>query len=240
MELITIGLAFVAGVLSFLNPCTLPLLPIVLAAAASTHRFGSIALAGGLALSFVGIGIFVATIGFSLGIDGSGLQTVAAVLLVAIGFVLIVPRLQAQVALAMGPLVNWADRRFGGLSRGGLAGQFGVGMLLGVVWTPCVGPTLGAVSVLAAQGRDLGQVALTMIVFAFGAALPLVLFGLASRQALIAWRGRLLSVGSGAKIAVGIVLVATGALILTGLDKPLMTALLDLTPEWLSNLTTRF
>lgn len=240
MELLTVGFAFVAGVLSFLNPCTLPLLPIVLAAAASTHRFGSIALAGGLALSFVAIGIFVATIGFSLGIDGSGLQKVAAVLLVAIGLVLIVPRFQAQVALATGPLVNWADRRFGGRSRGSLAGQFGVGMLLGVVWTPCVGPTLGAVSVLAAQGRDLGQVALTMTVFALGAALPLVLFGLASRQALIAWRGRLLSVGSGAKVALGIVLIATGALILTGLDKPMMTALLDLTPEWVGNLTTRF
>ena len=240
MELLTVGFAFVAGVLSFLNPCTLPLLPIVLAAAASTHRFGSIALAGGLALSFVALGIFVATIGFSLGIDGSGLQKVAAVLLVAIGFVLIVPRFQAQVALAMGPLVNWADRRFGGLSKSGLAGQFGVGMLLGVVWTPCVGPTLGAVSVLAAQGRDLGQVALTMTVFALGAALPLVLFGLVSRQALIAWRGRLLSIGSGAKIALGIVLIATGALILTGFDKPLQTFLLDLAPEWLNNLTTRF
>ncbi len=240
MELLTVGFAFVAGGLSFLNPCTLPLLPIVLAAAASTHRFGSIALAGGLALSFVAIGIFVATIGFSLGIDGSGLQTVAAVLLVAIGLILIVPRLQAQVALAMGPLVNWADRRFGGFAQNSLAGQFGVGMLLGVVWTPCVGPTLGAVSVLAAQGRDLGQVALTMTVFALGAALPLILFGLASRQALIAWRGRLLSVGSGAKIALGIMLIAIGALILTGLDKPLMTALLDLTPEWLGNLTTRF
>ncbi len=98
----------------------------------------------------------------------------------------------------------------------------------------------GAVSVLAAQGRDLGQAALTMTVFALGAALPLVLFGLASRQALIAWRGRLLSVGSGAKIALGILLIATGALILTGLDKPLMTMLLDLTPGWLSNLTTSF
>jgi len=79
-----------------------------------------------------------------------------------------------------------------------------------------------------------------MTVFALGAALPLVLFGLASRQALIAWRGRLLSVGSGAKIALGILLIATGALILTGLDKPLMTMLLDLTPGWLSNLTTSF
>jgi hypothetical protein len=57
---------------------------------------------------------------------------------------------------------------------------------------------------------------------------------------LIAWRGRLLSVGSGAKIVLGIVLVTMGALILTGLDKPVMTALLGLSPEWLSEITTRF
>jgi cytochrome c biogenesis protein CcdA len=113
-------------------------------------------------------------------------------------------------------------------------------MLLGILWTPCVGPTLGAVSVLAAQGRDLGTVALTMAVFALGAALPLVLFGLASKRALIAWRVRLLSVGSGANIALGIALVATGALMLTGYDKVLEAALLRLSPEWLSEFATRF
>lgn len=240
MELLTIAFAFVAGVLSFLNPCVLPLLPIVFAAAATSLKLGPVALASGLILSFVTLGIFVATIGLSLGIDGSGLQKAAAVFLVVIGLVLIVPQFQARAALAAGPLANWADQRFGGIAGRGLGGQVGVGMLLGIVWTPCVGPTLGAVSVLAAQGRDLGQVALTMTVFAAGAALPLVLFGLVSRQALIAWRGRLLSVGSGAKIALGIVLVATGLLILTGLDKPLQTFLLDLAPEWLSDLTTRF
>lgn len=240
MDLLTIAFAFVAGLLSFLNPCVLPLLPVILAAACSTHRFGPLALAAGLALSFVTLGIFVATIGFTLGVDGTGLQKAAAVLLIVIGVVLMAPRLQGQVALAAGPLVNWADRRFGGFSQNSLAGQFGVGLLLGIVWTPCVGPTLGAVSIFAAQGRDLGHVALAMTVFAVGSALPLVVLGLISRQALIAWRGRLLAAGSVAKIALGIMLVAIGALILTGLDKPLQTVLVDAMPEWLSNLTTRF
>jgi cytochrome c-type biogenesis protein len=240
MDLVGPGLALVAGILSTLSPCVLPLLPIVLGAAVSEHRLGPAALAAGLALSFVVIGLFVATIGFSLGLDGGVFRTAAAILLVGFGVVLLVPQLQARVAVAAGPVSNWAEQRFGGFAPGGLGGQFGVGLLLGAVWSPCVGPTLGAASVLAAQGRDLGQVAVTMTVFGLGAALPLLLLGLLSREALMRWRGRLMSAGSGAKIALGGVLVASGVLILSGADKTLETWLVSVTPAWLTGLTTRF
>ena len=63
-----IGLALLAGILSTLSPCVLPLIPIVLGAALGRHRFGPVALAAGLALSFVAIGLFVATIGFAAGL----------------------------------------------------------------------------------------------------------------------------------------------------------------------------
>jgi cytochrome c biogenesis protein CcdA len=64
-----IPLAFVAGVLSILSPCVLPILPIVLGAAISEHRFGPVALAAGLSVSFVVIGLFAATVGYSIGFD---------------------------------------------------------------------------------------------------------------------------------------------------------------------------
>jgi cytochrome c biogenesis protein CcdA len=150
MEPFTVFFAFVAGVLSFLNPCVLPLLPIVFATAASTHRLGSVAMTTGLIVSFMAFGMFVAVLGFSLGYDGISLQTVAAIMLVAIGLVLMAPPLQARLALAAAPIVNRADRYIGEFATGGLTGQFGLGVLLGIVWTPCVGPTLGAASVLAA------------------------------------------------------------------------------------------
>jgi len=69
MSAATLGLALLAGVLSVLSPCVLPLLPIVLGTAASQHRLGPAALAAGLALSFTAIGLFVATIGFAAGLD---------------------------------------------------------------------------------------------------------------------------------------------------------------------------
>src|SRR5919197_1874396 len=172
-----IALAFLAGVLSTLSPCVLPLLPIVLGTAVSTHRAGPVALAAGLALSFVIVGLFVATIGFSIGLDAGVFRVAAAILLMAIGLVLLVPRFQAQFALAAGPVSQWTEQRFGGFSGNGLGGQFGVGVLLGAVWSPCVGPTLGAASILAAQGEDLPQVAITMLAFGFGAALPLLALG---------------------------------------------------------------
>ncbi len=235
----TLGLAFLAGILSVLSPCVLPLLPLVLGAAASEHRLGPAALAGGLALSFVVIGLFVATAGFALGLDAGVFRTMAAILLILVGLVLMAPAAQTRLAAAAGPVSDWTERRFGGLSTTGLAGQFGVGLLLGAVWSPCVGPTLGAASLLASQGRDLGIVALTMLLFGLGAALPLLLLGALSREVLMRWRDRMMGLGKGLKVALGLILVATGLLIVTGLDKSAETALVDASPDWLTALTTR-
>ena len=212
----SLGLSLLAGILSTLSPCVLPLLPIVLGTAVSEHRLGPVALAGGLALSFVAIGLFVATFGFSIGLDAGMFRSAAAVLLLLVGVVLVVPRFQTRLAVAAGPVSDWTERRFSGFSTSGLGGQFGVGLLLGAVWIPCVGPTLGAASILAAQGQDLGAVGLTMATFGIGAALPLLLLGLVSREALMRWRERLLTAGKGAKTVLGTILVVIGILILTG------------------------
>lgn len=240
MTIGTVGLAFLAGTLSILSPCVLPLVPIVLGTAASEHRFAPAALAAGLAISFVVIGIFVATIGFAIGLDAGVFRAVSAILLIAIGLLLLVPRLGAQVAAAGGPVSNWMEGQFGGFAATGLWGQFALGLLLGAVWSPCVGPTLGAASLLAAKGENLAQVSLTMIAFGVGAALPLIVLGLLSREAFMRWRGRLMEAGKGGKALLGGLLVAIGLLIATGLDKRLETVLVDASPEWLTRLTTQF
>jgi cytochrome c biogenesis protein CcdA len=237
---LTLALAFLSGALSTLSPCVLPLLPIVLGAAVSEHRFGPAALAAGVAASFVGIGLFIATAGFALGLDQSVFRSVAAVLMTAIGAVLVLPPLQARIALVAGPLGGYLQNTAGDLPRQGVGGQFAVGLLLGAVWSPCVGPTLGAASVLAAQGKDLGTVAATMLLFGIGAALPLLVLGMLSREALMRWRARLLTAGHGGKLALGVVLVAVGLLILTSYDKQIETVLVDASPAWLTALTTRF
>ncbi len=233
----TLFFAFVAGSLSILSPCVLPLIPVVLGSAAAKGRSGPWLLAAGLVLSFVAIGMFISLIGFSVGLDGKFFRSLSAVMLLAIGLLLAVPYLQRQFASASAPIGNWMDQRFGG---GAAGGQFGIGLLLGAVWSPCVGPTLGAASLLAAQGQNLGQVAVTMASFGLGVAAPLVILGLFSREVLLRWRGRILSSGVIVKSALGGLFILTAVLILSGQDKQLEAALVDLSPTWLTALTTHF
>jgi cytochrome c-type biogenesis protein len=236
----TLALAFLAGLLSIINPCVLPLIPIVLAGAASEHRLGPLALAGGLALSFTAIGLFVAVVGFAIGLDGEFFRGLAAVLFVALGAILLVPALSSRVAFAAGPVANRAEQTVAGFAPTGLGGQFAVGALLGAVWVPCSGPTIAAASVLASQGESLPTVAATMLVFGLGAALPLALLGLVSREAMLRWRARMMAAGRGLRMALGVILVVLGLAILSGLDRAAETALLDIAPLWLIELTTRY
>ena len=93
---------------------------------------------------------------------------------------------------------------------------------------------------LAAQGKDLGTVAVTMITFGIGAAAPLIVLGMLSREAMMHWRDRLLKAGKGGKYALGALLLAVGVLIMSGLDRRLEAVLINASPAWLTQLTTRF
>jgi cytochrome c-type biogenesis protein len=240
MTIGSVVLAFVAGLLSILSPCVLPILPVVLGAAASERKWGPVVLATGLTLSFVVLGLFVSTVGYSIGLNPELFRSVAAALIIVFGAVLVFPGLQSRFAMASGPVANWTYQHFGTLNRKGLSGQFWIGALLGAVWSPCVGPTLGAASLLAAQGRDLAQVAMTMFAFGVGAALPLLTLGMFSRGFALRWRGQLLSAGYGARMALGLLFVAIGALVLSGFDTTVETALVNTSPQWLTDVTTRF
>jgi cytochrome c biogenesis protein CcdA len=231
-------LALLAGVLSILSPCVLPLLPVVLTGAVAEHRLAPLALAAGVAVSFTAIGVFVAAIGFSIGLDMTVFRSAAAVLLILVGGVLLVPRLQTQFATAAGPVSNWTQSRFSGFSTSGISGQFGVGLLLGAVWTPCVGPTLGAASVMAARGENLGMVVLTMLAFGIGTSLPLLALAFMSREALLRWRGRMLGASSSIKMALGALLVVAGVMTLSGFDRTIQTGLEHALPDWLVAITT--
>jgi cytochrome c biogenesis protein CcdA len=99
---------------------------------------------------------------------------------------------------------------------------------------------LRAASILAAQGRDLGEVAATMLAFGLGAAVSLAALGFLSREALLRWRTHLISGGVQARMLFAIVLVAIGVMVLTGLDKRIETIAVNASPQWLTDLTTRF
>jgi cytochrome c biogenesis protein CcdA len=234
------GLAFVAGVLSTMSPCVLPLLPLVLGPALAAHRLGVAALVAGLVVSFASIGLFVATVGFAIGLDGDVFRTISAILLTGMGFVLLNGALQQRFALATGGVSNAGSRLLAHVTPTGAGGQFAVGLLLGAVWSPCVGPTLGAASVLAAQGKDLLSVTAVMVAFGVGTSVPLLVVGSLSRKAMTRWRGAMMSAGKTGKLLLGGSAIAVGVLILTGADHALEAALVTASPAWLTDLTTQF
>jgi cytochrome c biogenesis protein CcdA len=236
--LLTYAISFAAGVLSTLSPCVLPLLPILIGSAVTAHRLGPVALAAGLTLSFAVIGTLIASAGASLGLEPSLFRNIAAIILAIFGLFLVSAKLQEWFTLRLSGLAAAGNGLSQRITLNGWQGQFALGMLLGIIWSPCVGPTLGAAITLAAQGRELAQVSLVMGLFGLGAGLTVMLLGLLSRRALAGTRGKLLKAGKYGKMSLGAVMLLLAFTILTGLDKQIETWLLDMSPDWLLFLTT--
>lgn len=234
----TLVLAFLAGVLSILSPCVLPLAPIVIAGAASQDRRGPIALALGLALTFGIVGGFIASFGVELGATDA-VRLVAAAIMLGVGLIMLVPAFSLASERALASLARWSDVLSKRLPAAGLLGSFAAGIVLAFAWAPCVGPTLGAAFALAASGGSLAAAMATMFVFALGAALSLLAAGFGLGK--LAAKGRFLT-GRTARFgraALAIALIAAGGAILTGLDRKFEAAVLQATPDWFVALTTR-
>jgi cytochrome c-type biogenesis protein len=231
--------AWLAGVLTLINPCVLPLLPVVLATAFQSGRLGPLALAAGLTLSFTLIGTGVTAFGRLVGIDDQTVSRAAAVIMVAFGTVLLVPRAQAALAMLASPLARRANERLDRVQQVGPAGQFGVGALLGAVWSPCIGPTLGGAIGLAASGSNLMQAAATMLFFGIGVSTVMMALAYGSRSALNARRQRLAAWLPWAKPIMGGVLIAVGLAIFFHLERLMEGWVLELMPAWLVDLSVR-
>ena len=229
-------LGFAAGALGTLSPCVLPLLPLVIAGAIQRHRLGPLMLATGLAVSATAVGIVVALLG--LGLDRDVVRIVAGALLMLVGAVLLIGRLELALTRATSPLAAGAAGLLSRLGPRGLVGQLVIGVLLGALWTPCSGPTLGGAIALAAQRRSLGAATAVMAAYSVGAVLPVLLLAYGSRR-LVTRPDRLAHLMRVGKPAVGVLLLVFGVLSVTGADKLVEARLLDVMPAWLVDVTTR-
>ena len=238
LGLATYGLSYVAGILSTLSPCVLPLIPILVGTAMTGHRLGPLALGSGLALSFATTGTLLASLGNVFDFDPNILRLFSAWLLVAFGLVLLSTWLQQRFAAATAGIGGAGNNWIANFNMTGLTGQFILGLLLGLAWSPCVGPTLGVAIGLASQGQQLVQVGFTMLLFGLGASTPIVMLGMLSREGMQRARGKMASIGSNGKKILGIIMLILGVLIISGLDKHLEASFLNIAPDWLVKLTT--
>ena len=232
------AIAYAAGAITILSPCVLPLVPIVLGSAAQRHKWGPAALAAGLVVSFTLTGLAVAGLGPLLGVDSNTVSLIGAVFLLLFGIVLLVPGLQSLLGRIASPLAAWGGSKQSHLERFGLVGQAIIGGLLGLVWSPCVGPTLGAATLLAARGRDIAEAAYVMAGFGLGIATALLLIALATRSLLARWRGTITGAAGGARRVLGAIIVAVSLLIITGTDHSIEGKLVSASPQWLTDFTT--
>lgn len=233
-------LAFVAGLVTILNPCVLPILPILIGSAMDQNKYGPFALSGGLVASFSLFGIIVIAFGFSIGLNEQTVRMGAAALLIVAGVLLLVPRAQDFFASAVAPIVGGGNRLLRGVSGSGLTGQFAIGGLLGLVWAPCVGPTLGVAIAAASRGENLLGALFIFLLFGIGVATSLLVFAYGSRKTLIARKARFQSISHYGKPLFGGALILVGLFILTGVDKRIEALALHAMPQWLIDFTTRF
>ena len=234
----TLVLAFVAGLLTILSPCVLPLAPIVIAGARARGAAGPLMLAAGLALTFGIVGGALASAGIEAG-DTAWVRVVSAVIMVIVGAAMLVPMLSHSAETIMAPLSGWADRLANRLPGAGLLGQFAAGIVLAFAWAPCVGPTLGAAFALAASGGSLASAMATMTAFALGAAVSLL--GVGYGLGRLALNARMLA-GRAARVgraALGAAFVLVGAIILTGFDRAVEAGFVQAMPDWLVVFATR-
>ena len=234
------ALSFVAGLVTILNPCVLPLVPILVASALGKSRFGPLALAGGLVTSFTLFGFTVIAFGYSLGINEQAVRVFAGAMLAAAGVVLLVPQAQSALSAAAAPIANFGNQRLAKVSGDGWHGQFATGLLLGIVWAPCVGPTLGVAIAAASQGQDLMGSFLIFLVFGLGVASSVLAFAYGSRKAMGERRKSLGTLAQYGKPVFGAALLVVGLMVVTGFDKVIEIALLDALPESVIRFTTSF
>lgn len=231
LDLAAIPLALLAGIFGILSPCVWPLVPVVTSSAAVSGRRGPVYLALGLSVSFAVAGTLLSWGLVAAGLDPELFRPFAAVMLLVFAVVLLVPSAGDFVARQLSGLVGRlpaksADRAVSA------RGQFGVGALLGIVWFPCVGPTLGAAIALASLGRSLPLAFVVMLAYGAGTAGVLVAAGVLSSRVLARWRPGLVAGGRTGKRVLGWSLMTLGLLVMTGLDKRLEALATGLLPAW--------
>ena len=175
MDLTLIAVAAIAGLATFLSPCVLPVLPVVAAASTTGGRRRPLGIAAGLAVAFVVFTLLASRVLAALGLPQNLLRNIAIGLLAVAGVALLVPELGEALGRAFQPLAARAGGRLA--QGGGFWSGVALGAGLALVWTPCAGPILAAVTALSAERRISAELVAITVAYAAGATLPL--FGLA-------------------------------------------------------------
>lgn len=231
--LLLVIFAFLAGVVTVLSPCILPLLPIILSSADGRGKQKPLGVVTGFVASFTFFTLFLSTIVGLSGISANSLRVFSIVVLSILGASLFVPQIQARLEILFGRLANLVPS---GQNRTGFWGGLIIGLSLGLLWTPCVGPILASVISLAITGTVTAQALLITLAYAVGTAIPMFGIMLAGSTALqkVPW---LVRNASRIQKAFGVLMILTAVGMLFNVDRRFQTYILTVFPGYGVGLT---
>lgn len=233
--MIELIVAYAAGLLTLLNPCVLPLLPLIAAGSVARHPAGPLAMAAGMAVSFTLAGISIFAITRATGLAQEDITLAAGWLMVLFGLVQLVPQAQFGFARLAGAAATGGTQLMGKVEGRGLGGEFASGTLLGLAWSPCIGPTLGGAIGLAAQGEDLLLAFGIMVMFSAGAATVMLVLSYGARSLIASRREMLARIMPHAKTILGVGLIIVGLAIVFRIDRVLEGWALSTLPAWFTD-----
>ncbi|MEK7578016.1 MAG: cytochrome c biogenesis protein DipZ [Patescibacteria group bacterium] len=234
--IILIAFAFLAGVVTILSPCILPILPIILSSTIGGKNTGKsrpLGVVTGFILSFTLFTLFLSTIVQISGISADTLRFVSVAVIALFGLSLLLPQFQELVERLFSKLAGFVPNSQG---RTGFGGGLLIGFSIGLLWTPCVGPILASVISLAITGTVTFDAFLITLAYSFGTAIPMFLIILGGQNALrkIPW---LLANTGKIQKAFGMLMIITAIGIYFNVDRRFQTYILTTFPQYGAGLT---
>ncbi|NCN03767.1 MAG: cytochrome c biogenesis protein CcdA [Candidatus Pacebacteria bacterium] len=231
--LILIAFAFIAGVVTILSPCILPVLPFILSSSSDSDKRKPLGVVLGFVLSFTFFTLFLTSIVRLTGVSPDVMRYASVIILFLFGLGLLIPQFQLLLekafAMVAGKVPNQSKAT-------GLFGGLLVGFSLGLLWTPCVGPILSSVISLALTRSVNSAAFFITLAYALGTAIPMLVIMKGGQELLQRNKWLLRNTGNIQK-GFGVLMMLTALAIFNNYDRKFQTYVLQVFPQYGAGLT---